>query len=84
MARVLERYKEYNVYPSPRNLWYVVEHQAWAYGKEKVRGAERNMPDFFGLCPSCQKNFPEKLSKIVVDRGGGGGGEGGLRKIPIR
>ena len=31
------------------------------------------MPDFFGLCPSCQKNFPEKLSKIVVDRGGGGG-----------
>jgi hypothetical protein len=35
----------------------------WAYGKEKIRGAERNLPDFFGLC--------EKLSKIVVDRGGG-------------
>ena len=30
-------------------------------------GAERNLPDFFGLCPSFQKNFPEKLSKIVVD-----------------
>ena len=44
----------------------------WAYGKEKIRGAERNLPDFFGLCPSCQKHFPEKLSKIVVDGGGGG------------
>jgi hypothetical protein len=43
----------------------------WAYGKEKIRGAERNLPDFFGMCPSCQNNFPEKLSKIVV----GGGGE---------
>jgi hypothetical protein len=39
------------------------------------------LPDFFGLCPSYQKHFPEKLSKIVVDGGGGGGG---LRKIPIR
>ena len=27
-------------------------------------------PDFFGLCPRCQKNYPEKLSKIVVDGGG--------------
>jgi hypothetical protein len=46
------------------------------YGKEKIggRGAERNLPDFFGLCPRCQKHFPEKLSKIVVDGGGGGGG----------
>ena len=44
----------------------------WAYGKEKIRGAERNLPDFFGLCPIVKKNFPEKLSKIVVDRGGGG------------
>ena len=52
----------------------------WAYGKEKVRGAERNLPDFFRLCPSCQKHFPEKLSKIVAD----GGGEECLRKIPIR
>ena len=38
---------------------------------KKLGGAERNLPDFFGLCRSCQKNFPEKLSKIVVDRGGG-------------
>ena len=44
----------------------------WAYGKEKIRGAERNLPDFFELCPRCQKTFPEKLSKIVVDGGGGG------------
>jgi hypothetical protein len=29
----------------------------WAYGKEKIRGAERNLPDFFGLCPRCQKKF---------------------------
>ena len=43
----------------------------WAYGKEKIRGAERNLPDFFGLCPRCQKNFPEKLSKIAVDGVGG-------------
>ena len=42
---------------------------SWAYGKEKIRGAERNLPDIFGLCPRCQKNFPEKLSKIVVDGG---------------
>ena len=36
-------------------------------GDEKIRGAERNLPDFFGLCPSCQKkifhkNFPKLLS----------------------
>jgi hypothetical protein len=30
------------------------------------------LPDFFGLCPRRQKHFPEKLSKIVVDGGGGG------------
>jgi hypothetical protein len=45
---------------------------AWTYRKEKIRGADRNLRDIFGLCPSCQKkNFPEKLSKIVVDGGGG-------------
>jgi hypothetical protein len=37
------------------------------YGKEKIRGAERNLSDFFGFCPSCQKkifrrNFPKLLS----------------------
>ena len=31
--------------------------QAWAYGKEKFRGAERHVPDFFGLCPTS----PEKI-----------------------
>ena len=41
--------------------------------EEKTLGwTERNLPDFFGLCPRCQKHFPEKLSKIVVDGGGGG------------
>jgi hypothetical protein len=30
--------------------------RTWANGKEKIRGAERNLPDFFGLCPLCQKN----------------------------
>ena len=30
---------------------------AWAYGKEKIRGAERNLPDFFGLCPTNPENF---------------------------
>jgi hypothetical protein len=39
----------------------------WAYGKEKIS---------FGLCLRCQKHFPEKLSKIVVDGGVGGGGSG--------
>ena len=45
----------------------------WAYGKEKIRGAERNLPDFFGLYPHCPKIFSGeiKLSKIVVDGGGG-------------
>jgi hypothetical protein len=42
-----------------RNL----NRQTWAYGKEKIKGVERNLPDFFGLCP-------EKLSKIVVHGGG--------------
>jgi hypothetical protein len=40
--------------------------EKWAYGKGKIRGAERNFPDFFGLCPSCRW-------------GGGGGGGGGGR-----
>jgi hypothetical protein len=52
---------------------------SWAYGKEKIRRAERNLPDIFRLCPRFKKNFPEKLSKIVVD-----GVEEWLRKIPIR
>ena len=42
-------------------------------GRKKLGGTERNLPDFFGLCARCQKNFPEKLSEIVVDGGGGGG-----------
>jgi hypothetical protein len=52
-------------------------------GSKKLGERKEDLPDFFGLCPSCQKNFPEKLSKIVVG-GGGGGGKESLRKIPIR
>jgi hypothetical protein len=36
---------------------------SWAYGKEKIRGAERNLPDFFGLCPTSPEKFP--LGKII-------------------
>ena len=36
---------------------------AWAYGKEKIRGAERNLPDFFGLCPTTpEKIFEEQIN----------------------
>jgi hypothetical protein len=36
---------------------------AWAYRKEKIRGAETNLPDFFGFCPtSAKKFFPENIN----------------------
>ena len=38
---------------------------SWAYGKEKIRGAERN------LCPSCQKKFSGESSQHCCRRGGG-------------
>ena len=31
--------------------------QTWAYRKEKIRGAERNLPDFFGLCPTSDEKI---------------------------
>jgi hypothetical protein len=31
--------------------------ETWAYGKEKIRGAEINLPDFFGLCPTSPEKF---------------------------
>ena len=35
----------------------------WAYRKEKIRGAETNLPDFFGFCPtSAKKFFPENIN----------------------
>ena len=46
---------------------------SWAYGKEKIRGAERNFPDFFGLCPRCQKKFSGETFQNCCRRGGGGG-----------
>jgi hypothetical protein len=50
---------------------------AWAYGKGKIRGAERNLPDFFGLCPRCQKKISGETVQNCCRRGGGGGGGGG-------
>jgi hypothetical protein len=41
----------------------------WAYGKETIRGAERNLPDFFRLCPSCQKRFPGNFPKLLSTGG---------------
>ena len=49
----------------------VVDPTSWAYGKEKIRGAERNLPDFFGLCPSCQKKFSGETLQNCCRRGGG-------------
>ena len=46
---------------------------SWAYGKEKIRGAERNLPDFFGLCPSCQKKFSGETFRNCCQQGGGRG-----------
>jgi hypothetical protein len=38
----------------------------------KNYGAKRNLPDFFGLyVPWLSKKFPETLSKLVADGGGG-------------
>ena len=31
--------------------------KAWAYGKEKIRGAEINLPDFFGFCQTTPEKF---------------------------
>jgi hypothetical protein len=36
--------------------WSSKQSRTWAYGKEKIRGAERNLPDFFGLCPTSPEN----------------------------
>jgi hypothetical protein len=50
---------ELNVYINQQNFVSDIQNptqfNTWAYGKEKIRGAERNLPDFFGLCPHCPK-----------------------------
>ena len=46
--------------------------EPWAYGKEKIRGAERNLPDFFGLFPRCQKKFSGQTLQSCCRRRGGG------------
>jgi hypothetical protein len=38
-------------------------------GRKKLGGAELNLPDFSDCALGVKKNFPEKLSKIVVDGG---------------
>ena len=40
---------------------------AWAYGKEKIRGAERNLPDFFGLCPKLLSTGRSDYEKFLLD-----------------
>jgi hypothetical protein len=47
--------------------------QPWAYGKEKIRGRKEICPTFSDCPRVVKKIFPEKLSKIVVDGGRGGG-----------
>ena len=47
----------------------------WAYGKEKIRGAERNLPDFFGLCSRCQEKFSGETFQNCCRRRGGGGSD---------
>jgi hypothetical protein len=49
-------------------------------GRKTFGGRKEICPTFLDCARVVKKNIPEKLSKIVVD---GGGGEG-LRKIPIR
>jgi hypothetical protein len=49
-----------------------IQIPTWAYGKEKIRGAERNLPDFFGLCPSRQKNFSGEIFPPKLLSTGGG------------
>jgi hypothetical protein len=45
------------------------QYITWAYGKEKIRGAERNLPDFFVLCPRCQKKFSGETFQNCCRRG---------------
>jgi hypothetical protein len=39
-------------------------------GRKKIGGAERNLPDFFGLCPRCQKKFSGETFQNSCRRGG--------------
>jgi hypothetical protein len=52
-------------------------------GRKKLGGRKEISQTFSDCAHVVKKNFPDKLSKIVVD-GGGGGREEWLRKIPIR
>ena len=45
---------------------------SWAYGKEKLGGRKEICPTFSDCARVVKKNFAEKLSKIVVNGGGGG------------
>jgi hypothetical protein len=52
-----------NYYPGYTLPYFKSSSHAWAYGKEKIRGAERNLPDFFGLCPTSPKKlFVEQIN----------------------
>jgi hypothetical protein len=46
----------------------------WAYGKEKIRGAERNLPFWlFRIVPALSKKFSGETFQNCCRRGGGGG-----------
>jgi hypothetical protein len=74
----LKRISYFSIVFSHGGLWLksVPDFCTWAYGKEKMTGAERNLPDFFGLCPRCQKKFSVETFQNCCLRGGGGGGGG--------
>jgi hypothetical protein len=54
-----------NLYAPPFCIWpfavgtvrEVLMKYPWAYRKEKIRGADWNLPDFFGLCPTTTEKF---------------------------
>jgi hypothetical protein len=43
------------------NEWNNLPPFAWAYRKEKIRGAETNLPDFSGFCPTFARLLPKKF-----------------------
>ena len=50
------------------------------YEKDKIRGRKEICPTFSDCARVVKKHFPEKLSKIVVD-GGGGVGRSDYEKV---
>jgi hypothetical protein len=64
-----------------QNYRFTMTKCSWAYGKEKIRGAERNFARLFRIVPELSKKISRETFQNCCRRGGG---EKGLRKIPIR